>query len=141
MIEINFTNYEHFMVDFLTQEFINHFTCIDLSKFMLKAGKVKRWKHFNLELLVLCHNETKKHNTIRNGKERNRFWETQVWALLFLVFHVMLHPLHHKYMLEKSFILPRDKNEFCQFHTNLEFESLGNLHIQIFLYLSEAWEI
>ena len=76
---------------------------------------------------------TRLNTTLGYRIERNRFWETQFWALLFLVFLVMLHPLHPKYKCyEKSFILPRDKNEFCQFHTNLEFESLGNLHIQIF---------
>ena len=133
---INFTNYEHFMVDFLTQEFINHFTCIDLSKFMLKAGKVKSILIWNCLSFVI----TRLNTTLGYRIERNRFWETQFWALLFLVFLVMLHPLHPKYKCyEKSFILPRDKNEFCQFHTNLEFESLGNLHIQIFLFIRGVW--
>ena len=41
-MKINFTNYEHFMVDFHTQEFINHFTCTDRSKFYVESWKGKK---------------------------------------------------------------------------------------------------
>lgn len=45
-MKINFTNYEHFMVDFHTQEFINHFTCTDRSKFYVESWKGKKVKAF-----------------------------------------------------------------------------------------------